>query len=86
MKEVVAAILVHEGRILIARRKEGDPLAHFWEFPGEKSNPARPRKNACAGRCGKSFRLKWRYRPYSVRVNTVTNMGPSGCGGFGPGG
>jgi 8-oxo-dGTP diphosphatase len=36
MKKVTAAILVENGRILIARRKAGDPLAHKWEFPGGK--------------------------------------------------
>jgi 8-oxo-dGTP diphosphatase len=34
--EVTAAILVHQGRILIARRPAGDRLAGFWEFPGGK--------------------------------------------------
>jgi 8-oxo-dGTP diphosphatase len=34
MKTVTAAILVHEGKILIARRREGDRLAGKWEFPG----------------------------------------------------
>ena len=34
MKTVTAAILVHEGKILIARRGVGDRLAGKWEFPG----------------------------------------------------
>lgn len=34
MKTVTAAILVHEGKILIGRRREGDRLAGQWEFPG----------------------------------------------------
>jgi 8-oxo-dGTP diphosphatase len=34
--DVTAAILLHEGRILIARRKAGDQLEHLWEFPGGK--------------------------------------------------
>ncbi len=36
MVSVTAAILVHEGRILIARRPDGDRLAGYWEFPGGK--------------------------------------------------
>ncbi len=37
MIEVAAAIIEDtEGRILIARKKEGKPLAGFWEFPGGK--------------------------------------------------
>ena len=33
---VTAAILMHAGRILIARRPAGDRLAGSWEFPGGK--------------------------------------------------
>lgn len=33
---VTAAIIVAQGRILIARRKPGDALAGKWEFPGGK--------------------------------------------------
>ncbi len=34
--DVTAAILIHDGRILIARRPTGDRLAGLWEFPGGK--------------------------------------------------
>ena len=34
IKEVTAAILVHEGRLLIARRGPSARLAGKWEFPG----------------------------------------------------
>ena len=33
---VTAALLMHDGRILIARRPTGDRLEGFWEFPGGK--------------------------------------------------
>ncbi len=36
MKSVTAAIIVREGRYLLARRSEGQNLAGFWEFPGGK--------------------------------------------------
>jgi len=36
MLRVTAAILVHRDKILIARRKDNDPLAGKWEFPGGK--------------------------------------------------
>jgi 8-oxo-dGTP diphosphatase len=36
MKTVVAAIIVDKGKVLIGRRKEGDSMAHKWEFPGGK--------------------------------------------------
>jgi 8-oxo-dGTP diphosphatase len=39
VKTVTAAILVHEGKILIAKRGPRDHLAHKWEFPGGKIEP-----------------------------------------------
>lgn len=33
---VVAGALVRGGRLLLARRAEGDPLAGWWELPGGK--------------------------------------------------
>ena len=36
MKDVTAAIIEKEGKILIARRKQGLYLAGKWEFPGGK--------------------------------------------------
>ena len=33
---VVAGALVRDGRLLLARRLEEDPLAGFWELPGGK--------------------------------------------------
>lgn len=34
MKRLTAAVLVENGKILIARRKSGDRQADKWEFPG----------------------------------------------------
>ena len=42
MKSVVrvtAAIIVHDGNILIAQRPPNDPMAGQWEFPGGKIEP-----------------------------------------------
>ena len=36
MIKVVAAILEKEDKILIAKKREGKPLAGLWEFPGGK--------------------------------------------------
>ena len=36
MKEVSAAIIIENGKVLLARRAEGEKLAGFWEFPGGK--------------------------------------------------
>jgi 8-oxo-dGTP diphosphatase len=37
--QVTAAILEKDGRILIAKRKQGDRFAGLWEFPGGKLEP-----------------------------------------------
>ena len=39
MKQVTAAVIIEEGRLLIARRPPGDPLAGMWELPGGKVEP-----------------------------------------------
>ncbi|MGH6818220.1 MAG: (deoxy)nucleoside triphosphate pyrophosphohydrolase [Methylovirgula sp.] len=36
---VAAALIDADGRVLIARRPEGKPLAGLWEFPGGKVDP-----------------------------------------------
>jgi 8-oxo-dGTP diphosphatase len=39
MQKVTAAILVKDGKILIARRKADDRQANKWEFPGGTVEP-----------------------------------------------
>jgi|GEM_PF-139489 len=34
--QVVGGIMIRDGKVLIAQRKEGQHLAGFWEFPGGK--------------------------------------------------
>jgi 8-oxo-dGTP diphosphatase len=46
MQSVTAAILIHDGRILIAKRKANDEQAGKWEFPGGKI-----RKNETPQQC-----------------------------------
>lgn len=36
VKDVVAAILIKDKKVLIAQRANHDPLAGLWEFPGGK--------------------------------------------------
>lgn len=39
MKQVTAAVIEKDGKILLAQRKAGDALAGKWEFPGGKIEP-----------------------------------------------
>lgn len=36
MRQVAAAVIVEDGRLFVARRAPGDPLAGLWELPGGK--------------------------------------------------
>jgi 8-oxo-dGTP diphosphatase len=37
--DVVCAVILHEGKILVAQRPPGKKLAGLWEFPGGKVEP-----------------------------------------------
>lgn len=39
MRQVTAAVIIEGGRLLLARRPLGDPLAGLWELPGGKIEP-----------------------------------------------
>lgn len=53
---VAAAVLFHEGRVLLTRRMEGAHLAGMWEFPGGKveegEDPAFTVVRECREECG----------------------------------
>lgn len=37
--DVVIAIIFHQSKVLIAKRRKGDTFADHWEFPGGKQEP-----------------------------------------------
>ena|SRR5947209_697179 len=39
VKQVVAALIIRNGKILICQRTENQPMAFKWEFPGGKVEP-----------------------------------------------
>ena len=45
---VVAGAFVRDGRLLLARRPDGDPLAGLWELPGGKVEPGETPETALA--------------------------------------
>lgn len=53
---VAAAVLEHEGRVLLTRRMEGSHLAGLWEFPGGKveagEDPTSTVVRECREECG----------------------------------
>lgn len=44
--KVVAAVILKDGRVLIAKRRKGDKLAGKWEFPGGKIDPGETAEGA----------------------------------------
>lgn len=47
MKQVAAAVIVSEGKILAAKRKKERVGGGFWEFPGGKVELGETAKDAC---------------------------------------
>ena len=39
LKQVAAAVIISDGKVLIARRKKGERHEGLWEFPGGKIEP-----------------------------------------------
>jgi 8-oxo-dGTP diphosphatase len=39
LKKVTAAVIIQDGKVLIAQRMPGDSLEYRWEFPGGKLDP-----------------------------------------------
>jgi len=46
MKQVVAALIVREGKVLICQRTKHQPLPLKWEFPGGKVEPGEKSEEA----------------------------------------
>ena len=44
--DVVAAVIVHDGRVLACRRAPGKNAAGLWEFPGGKVEPGESAEEA----------------------------------------
>ena len=44
--DVVAAVIVHDGRVLACRRAPGKDAAGLWEFPGGKVEPGESAEQA----------------------------------------
>ena len=48
---VAAAVVRHQGRILLTKRPQGTHLEGFWEFPGGKVEPNEDPRVAVAREC-----------------------------------
>lgn len=58
MKQVTAAIIEREGRILIARRAADQPSPGGWEFPGGKIEPGETAEACLRRELGEEFGIE----------------------------
>ena len=62
---VVAALIIKEGKVLIARRSTGDPnVLGKWEFPGGKVEPNEDEKHAIEREIKEEFDLEIKAEKY----------------------
>jgi 8-oxo-dGTP diphosphatase len=62
--KVTAAILVKDGRIIIAQRKSSDHLSSKWEFPGGKIEPGETPEKCLARELKEEFDIDVRVGEY----------------------
>lgn len=58
VRDVTAAILLHKGKYLIARRKPGGSQGEKWEFPGGKVEPGETPAQALARELQEEFEIE----------------------------
>jgi 8-oxo-dGTP diphosphatase len=82
MLNVVAALIVHDGRLLVCQRRSGSRFELMWEFPGGKVEPGETLQAALARELQEELgvgatigpeihRLRHRYAPTGVPFELV---------------
>lgn len=75
MIEVTAAVIENGGRILICRRRTGEPNGGLWEFPGGKIEPGESAEEALRREIKEELDLDIEV---GERLGAVFGGGPSG--------
>ena len=79
---VVAALIEHEGRLLVCQRRKDDTFGLQWEFPGGKVRPGEALPTALARELreelgvsalvgGELYRTRHRYKELSTEIEIV---------------
>jgi len=71
--QVVAAVVVEAGRVLVTQRRDGDSYAGRWEFPGGKvdgETPARALRREILEELGIDIRVVGEYAVVDTRGET----------------
>jgi 8-oxo-dGTP diphosphatase len=58
MQRVTAAIIEENGKVFVARRREGKHLAGKWEFPGGKIEPGETPEGSLTRELAEELRLR----------------------------
>jgi 8-oxo-dGTP diphosphatase len=68
MQKVVAAVLMKEGRVLLAQRKKGDRFEGLWEFPGGKLEPGETPEEGLERELSEEFGIETRVGKFLCSV------------------
>ncbi len=68
MQRVTAAVLRHNGRILIAKRRQGKHMGPKWEFPGGKIDPGESPEECLKRELAEEFSIEARIAGFICSV------------------
>jgi 8-oxo-dGTP diphosphatase len=68
LQKVVAAVLMKEGRVLLAQRKKGDRSEGLWEFPGGKLEPGETPEEGLERELSEEFGIETRVGKFLCSV------------------
>lgn len=68
--KVAAGVLIHEGKVLIARRPAGKPLAGLWEFPGGKLETGEDERKCLKREFMEELGVEVAVRPHFYKTQT----------------
>jgi 8-oxo-dGTP diphosphatase len=77
IKQVVAAVIVRDGNVLICQRAEGGPMPLKWEFPGGKVEPEEELRAALKRELDEELGIT---ATIGTRVTVIRHTYPNGKG------
>ena len=71
--EVGCAVIIRDGKLLIAQRKSDDTYGGFWEFPGGKREPGETLEACLVREVREELGIEIRPREFMCRHDSVYN-------------
>jgi 8-oxo-dGTP diphosphatase len=68
LRFVAAALIVRDGEVLIGQRREDQPMASLWEFPGGKIEPGESAQQALARELSEELGIHAEVGPPVTRI------------------